>query len=277
MYKIVKKKQLNQDVFQLFIEAPRIANKAKAGHFVVIRIDEEGERIPLTIASTDKEKGLVELVVQALGYSTKKLSTFKENDYISDIMGPLGKAVEIHEEKKRILGVAGGVGAAPILPQLIAYKEKGACVELITGGRTNEHLIFLDRLDCACNSIYPCTNDGSLGHKGFVTDVLKDLLEKNKYDLVIAIGPAVMMKAVVDITKQYNTPTSVSLNPIMIDGTGMCGECRVTIDGKTKFACVDGPDFDGFLVDFDELMRRQRIFRDEEMHACKLGGESNEK
>lgn len=277
MYKIVEREQLNQDVFKLLIEAPRIANKAKAGHFVVIRIDEEGERIPLTIASTNKEKGTVELVIQAMGYSTKKLATFQAGDYISDIMGPLGKATVIHDDRKRILGVAGGVGAAPILPQLMAYKEKGAYVELITGGRTDKHLILMDRLNAVCDKVYPCTNDGSLGHQGFVTEVLKDLLEANKYDEVIAIGPAVMMKAVVDITKTYNVPTSVSLNPIMIDGTGMCGECRVTVGGKTKFACVDGPDFDGFLVDFDELMRRQRIYKAEEAHACKLGGNNNAK
>ncbi len=272
MYKITQKKQLNDDVYQMTVLAPRVAKRALAGHFVVIRIDEVGERIPLTISYANKETGEVELVIQSVGHSTRKLKEYNEGDYIKDIMGPLGKPTVIHSDRKNILGIAGGVGAAPILPQLIAYKETGAKVTLITGGRTDKHLILMDRLSATCDEVYPCTNDGSVGHKGFVTDVLKDMLAKDphQFDEVIAIGPAVMMKAVVEITKQYNVPTSVSLNPIMIDGTGMCGECRVSVGGETKFACVDGPDFDGLKVDFDELMRRQRIFKKEEEHACRM-------
>lgn len=269
MYQIIEKKQLNNDVFSMKILAPRVAKNAKPGHFVVIRNDEVGERIPLTICSSDSETGLVELVIQTIGYSTKKLALKNAGDSIMDIMGPLGKASPIHSEYKRILGVAGGVGAAPILPQLIAYHNLGAQVDYVVGGRTDKHLIMLDRFN-EFATVYPCTNDGSLGHKGFVTEVMKELLEKNKYDEVIIIGPAIMMKVAVGVAKEFNVPCMVSLNPIMIDGTGMCGECRVSINGEPKFACVDGPDFDGYAVNFDELMRRQGVYKKEESHICNL-------
>lgn len=269
MYKIVEKNILNNDVYQMVIEAPRVAQNAKPGNFVVIRIDEVGERVPLTIVSTDPKTGYVELVIQAVGYSTKKLALKEKGDYIQDIMGPLGKAAKIDPTKKRILGVAGGVGAAPILPQLKAYYDNGATVDYVVGGRTDKHLILLDRISEIAN-VFPCTNDGSLGHKGFVTEVMKELLEKNQYDQVIIIGPAIMMKVAVEVARPFGVPCDVSLNPIMIDGTGMCGECRVSINGQPKFACVDGPDFDGYSVNFDELMRRQGVYKKEQDHICNL-------
>lgn len=272
MYKIIDKKKLNSQVELMVIHAPFVARKCEPGHFIIIRVDEKGERIPLTIADYDRKAETVTIVYQILGSSTKNLSQKEIGDEVLDFVGPLGQATHLHKHKK-VLGIAGGVGAAPILPQLKKLKEMGVSVDLIIGGRTSEHIILEEEFNQICDHIYLATNDGSRGIQGFVTDVLKDLIDKGEqYDEVITIGPLIMMKAVVGITKPLNLPTSVSLNPIMIDGTGMCGGCRVTIGGETKFACVDGPDFDGFLVDFDEVMRRQGFYKEKEEHTCRLNG-----
>ncbi|MCT4687176.1 sulfide/dihydroorotate dehydrogenase-like FAD/NAD-binding protein [Vallitalea sp.] len=277
MYKIVKKKTINSQVELMVVEAPFTARKCEPGQFIILRVNEEGERIPLTIADYDREAGTVTIIYQVVGYSTKLLSKKQEGDYINDFVGPLGQATEL-KKHKRVLGIGGGVGAAPLYPQIKKLKSMGVSVDVIIGGRSEEYIILEEEFKEICDNIYFATNDGTRGTKGFVTDVLNDLLEEgNKYDEVIAIGPLIMMKAVVSVTKPLNIPTGVSLNPIMIDGTGMCGGCRVTIGGETKFACVDGPDFDGFLVDFDECMRRQSYYKEEEDHVCKLDGIKNKK
>ncbi|WP_273319526.1 sulfide/dihydroorotate dehydrogenase-like FAD/NAD-binding protein [Vallitalea guaymasensis] len=277
MYKIVKKKTINSQVELMVVEAPFTARKCEPGQFIILRVNEDGERIPLTIADYDREAGTVTIIYQVVGYSTKLLSKKQEGDYINDFVGPLGQATEL-KKHKRVLGIGGGVGAAPLYPQIKKLKSMGVSVDVIIGGRSEEYIILEDEFKEICDNIYFATNDGTKGTKGFVTDVLNDLLEKgNKYDEVIAIGPLIMMKAVVSVTKPLNIPTGVSLNPIMIDGTGMCGGCRVTVGGETKFACVDGPDFDGFLVDFDECMRRQSYYKEEEDHVCKLDGIKNKK
>lgn len=275
MYKIVKKLKLNDVVKLMEVEAPYVARKCEPGQFVIVRIDEEGERIPLTIADYDREKNTVTIIFQELGYSTKLLGQKEVGDELADFAGPLGVPTKL-EKKKRVLGIGGGVGAAPLYPQLKKLKANGTEVDAILGGRDESLVILRDEYENVCDNVYFATNDGSLGVKGFVTDVLKDLIENKgqQYDEIIAIGPLIMMKVVVDLTKTYNIPTAVSLNPIMIDGTGMCGGCRVTVGGETKFACVDGPDFDGFLVDFDEAMRRQTMYKDKEKisndHLCKI-------
>lgn len=272
MYKIIDKKKLNQLVEQMVIEAPYVARKCEPGQFIIIRVDEKGERVPLTIADFDREANTVTIIYQVVGKSTIALSQKNIGDTILDFVGPLGRASEL-KKHKRVLGIGGGVGAAPLYPQVKRLAEMGVDVDVIIGGRSDEFVILEDEFNPICKSVYVATNDGSKGVQGFVTDVLKDLIEKgNQYDEVIAIGPLIMMKAVVEVTKPLDIPTNVSLNPIMIDGTGMCGGCRVTIGGETKFACVDGPDFDGFLVDFDEVMSRQQYYIEEEKHVCKLDG-----
>lgn len=275
MYKIVKKQKLNDVVKLMEVEAPYVARKCEPGQFIIVRIDEEGERIPLTIADYDREKNTVTIIFQELGYSTKLLGEKEVGYELADFAGPLGVPTKI-EKRKRVLGIGGGVGAAPLYPQLKKFKELGTEVDVVLGGRDESLVILKDEYKAVADNVYYATNDGSLGVKGFVTDVLKDLVENKgqKYDEIIAIGPLIMMKAVVEMTKVYNIPTCVSLNPIMIDGTGMCGGCRVTVGGETKFACVDGPDFDGFLVDFDEAMRRQTMYKDKEKisndHICRM-------
>lgn len=270
MYKIISKMKLNETVESMEVLAPFVARKCEPGQFIILRVDDGDERVPLTIADYSREKQTVTIIYQIVGYSTKKLSEKQAGDYISDFAGPLGEATKL-EKHKRVIGIAGGVGAAPLYPQLKKLANMGVEVDVIIGGRSEEYIILEDQFREFASNIYFATNDGSKGTKGFVTDVLKKLLaEGNKYDEVITIGPLIMMKAVVGITKPLNIKTSVSLNPIMIDGTGMCGGCRVTVGGETKFACVDGPDFDGFLVDFDEAMRRQTMFKEEE-HICNIG------
>lgn len=270
MYKIIEKKAMNSQVELMVIHAPYVARKCEPGQFIILRVDDDGERIPLTIADYDREAETVTIIYQVVGYTTKLLSMKKVGDYINDFVGPLGKATEL-KKHKRVLGIGGGVGAAPLYPQIKKLKEMGVEVDVIIGGRSEEYIILEDEFNEICNNLYFATNDGSKGIQGFVTDVLNDLLDKgNEYDEVIAIGPLIMMKAVVGITKPLNIPTAVSLNPIMIDGTGMCGGCRVTVGGETKFACVDGPDFDGLLVDFDECMRRQSFYKEKEDHICRL-------
>ena len=272
MYKIVRKQRLNQAVELMEVEAPFVARKCEPGQFIILRVDENGERVPLTIADYNRDNGTVTIIYQVVGYSTKLLSQLNEGDFIHDFVGPLGKPSEL-KPHKRVLGIGGGVGAAPLYPQVRKLKEMGVQVDVVLGGRSDEFVILREQFEEVCDNVYYATDDGSLGIKGFVTDVLKSQIEKGvEYDEVIAIGPLVMMRAVVSITKPINLPTAVSLNPIMIDGTGMCGGCRVTIGGNTKFACVDGPDFDGFQVDFNELMRRQGMYKTEEKdHACRIG------
>jgi ferredoxin--NADP+ reductase len=270
MYKIIDKKTLNEAVELMVVHAPFVARKCEPGQFIILRVDDMGERIPLTIADYDRKKETVTIIYQVVGYTTKLLSQKQVGEYISDFVGPLGKPSELKKHKK-VLGIGGGVGAAPLYPQIRKLHEMGVEVDVILGGRSEEFVILHKEFEAICNQVYYATDDGSKGKRGFVTDVLNDLLSQGKeYNEVIAIGPLVMMRAVVGVTKPKNIPTAVSLNPIMIDGTGMCGGCRVTIGGETKFACVDGPDFDGFLVDFDECMRRQGMYKEEE-HECRIG------
>ncbi|ADL68676.1 sulfide/dihydroorotate dehydrogenase-like FAD/NAD-binding protein [Thermoanaerobacterium thermosaccharolyticum] len=280
MNEILEKKQLNPTVKLMVINSPLMAKKAKPGQFVIVRVDEKGERIPLTIADYDNEKGTVTIIFQEVGMSTKKLGRLDVGDKLHDFVGPLGTPVEFSKDTKRVLAIGGGVGVAPLYPKVKMLNKNGVSIDSIIGGRSAEYVILEDEMRAVSDNLYITTDDGSKGRKGFVTDVLKELIEKgNKYDEVIAIGPLIMMKMVCRITKEYNIPTMVSMNPIMIDGTGMCGGCRVTVDGETKFACVDGPAFDGFKVDFDEAMRRQNMYKDMEKkalekyeHECKLGG-----
>lgn len=264
MYKILHKEKLNDVVELMVVHAPHVARKCEPGQFIILRVGDDGERIPLTIADYDREKETITIIYQIVGYSTKALSLLNEGDEITDFVGPLGEPTKLHASK-HVIGVAGGVGSAPLYPQLRALAQMGVVVDVIIGGREAQYVLWADEFRKFCKNVYITTDDGSLGRKGFVTQVLADLIEQGEeIDEVIAIGPVPMMKAVVAVTKPHNIKTSVSLNPIMIDGTGMCGCCRVTVDGKIKFACVDGPDFDGLQVDFDELMARQRMFKEEE-------------
>lgn len=278
MFPIVKKRVLNETVTLMEIEAPLVARKALPGQFIIFRIDEEGERIPLTIAGYDREKGTVTIIFQKVGYTTMKLDTLNGGDALLDFVGPLGEPSHT-EGVKRAAVIGGGLGVAIAYPQAKALHEAGCEVDLIVGFR-NEHLIILkDELAAACTDLTIMTDDGSNGNKGFVTQALQAKLDAGKaYDEVIAIGPLPMMKAVCDLTKPKDIKTIVSMNPIMIDGTGMCGGCRVTVGGVTKFACVDGPDFDGHQVDWAEAISRSRMFRPEEqramekLHKCRLTG-----
>ena len=272
MYKIVKKEVLNSVVVMMEIEAPYVAARCEAGQFVIVRVDEDGERIPLTIADFDRERNTVEIIFQVVGYSTTLMAKLNEGDYLQDFVGPLGQPAPLNKEWKRVIGIAGGVGAAPLYPQAKKLADQGTKVDVIIGGRTAELVLLKEKFEKFCDNVYIMTDDGSLGEQGVVTKKLQELLDAGvQYDHAIAIGPLIMMKFVVALTKkpEYNLPTAVSLNPIMIDGTGMCGGCRVTVGGETKFACVDGPDFDGFEVDFDQCMKRQTFFKEEE-HKCMM-------
>ena len=272
MYKIVKKEVLNAVVVMMEIEAPYVAARCDAGQFVIVRVDEDGERIPLTIADFDRERNTVEIIFQVVGYSTTLMAKLNEGDYLQDFVGPLGQPAPLNKEWKRVIGIAGGGGAAPLYQQAKKLAEQGTKVDVIIGGRTAELVLLKEKFEKFCDNVYIMTDDGSLGEQGVVTKKLQELLDAGvQYDHAIAIGPLIMMKFVVALTKkpEYNLPTAVSLNPIMIDGTGMCGGCRVTVGGETKFACVDGPDFDGFEVDFDQCMKRQTFFKEEE-HACMM-------
>ena len=281
MYKIVCKKELNPSVTYMEIEAPFVAKKAKAGQFIIFRIDEKGERVPLTIAGYDREKGTVSIIFQKVGLSTNLLGQMNEGDYIQDFVGPLGKPTEI-EGVKRVCVVGGGVGCAIAYPSAKAFKEAGVEVDVIVGFRNKDIVILEEEFKAASDNLYLMTDDGSYGEKGFVTVKLQELLESGRqYDEVLAIGPIPMMKFVSLTTKPFGIKTIVSLNPIMIDGTGMCGGCRVTVGGKNKFACVDGPDFDGHEVDFDELMNRNSIYKAREAeltetHICRMDKLANE-
>ena len=281
MYKIVCKKELNPAVTYMEIEAPFVAKKAKAGQFIIFRIDERGERVPLTIAGYDREKGTVSIIFQKVGLSTQMLGAMNEGDYILDFVGPLGKPTEV-EGKKRVCVVGGGVGCAIAYPSAVAFKEAGAEVDVIVGFRNKDIVILEEEFKAASDNLYLMTDDGSYGEQGFVTVKLQQLLEAgNQYDEVLAIGPIPMMKFVCKTTEPFGVKTIVSLNPIMVDGTGMCGGCRVTVGGEVKFACVDGPDFDGHQVDFAELMNRNSVYREREAettktHMCRMDKLANE-
>ena len=271
MYRIVEKKILNPTVVQLQIEAPLVANKAKPGQFIILRVDEQGERIPLTVAGTNKEAGTVKIIFQIVGGTTEKLSHKEEGDYIEDFVGPLGVATHL-DGLKKVCIVGGGVGCAIAMPIAEALHERGVEVTSIIGFRNKDLLILEDEFKACSDTLRVMTDDGSYGEHGNVTVPLKEMLEAGeKFDMIITIGPLIMMKFVTLTAKPFGTPVTVSMNPIMIDGTGMCGGCRLTlnVDGKkvTKFACVDGPDFNGYEVDFDEAMSRNNMYRDFERHA----------
>lgn len=271
MYKIVEKRQLAPQIYLMDVEAPRVAKSAKPGQFIIVKMDEKGERIPLTICDYDTARGTVTIVFQTLGKSTLEMAGYNVGDYFADFAGPLGEASEfIHEgietlKQQKIIFVAGGVGTAPVYPQVKWLQQRGVQVEVIIGARNKEMVILEDEIKALGAKVYVTTDDGSYSRKGLVTDVLKELIDSGtRYDHVIAIGPMIMMKFVAKLTQQYDIKTTISLNPIMVDGTGMCGACRVTVGGQVKFACVDGPEFDGHLVDFDEAMRRQAMYKTEE-------------
>lgn len=275
MFKIVEKRLLAENIYKLRIEAPRVAQSALPGQFVIVRVDEQGERVPLTIADFDKEDGTVTIVIQTIGASTKKLCVLNEGDSIADFAGPLGNPSEfVHMDKeelknRRYLFVAGGVGTAPVYPQVKWLWEQGVKADVIIGAKTASMLIYTEEMEKVADNLYIATDDGSAGFKGMVTAKIKDLIdnEGKHYDECVAIGPMIMMKFVTLTTREYQLPTTVSLNALMVDGTGMCGACRVSVGGKTFFTCVDGPEFDGHQVDFDEAMRRQAMYRKQEGEA----------
>lgn len=272
MYQIVNKRLLVPNIYLMDIKAPRVAKSAQPGQFIIVKMDEKGERIPLTICDYDEKKETVAIVFQTVGNSTKQMAEYEAGDYFQDFVGPLGQSSEfVHEDieslkKRKILFIAGGVGAAPVYPQVKWLNKRGIKVDVIMGSKTKDLLILEDEMKKEAGNVYVATDDGSYGYKGLVTNLLKDLVEKEGkvYDEVIAIGPMIMMKFVAKLTKELNIKTIVSLNTLMVDGTGMCGACRVTVGGKTRFACVEGPEFDGHEVDFDEAMRRQALYKTEE-------------
>ena len=274
MYKILNAEKLSANVFLMDVEAPRVAKHCLPGQFVIVKMDEVGERIPLTICDYDAEKGTVTIVFQPAGASTTRMAQLKAGDYFEDFVGPLGQPSELcHEDleelkKKKIVFVAGGVGTAPVYPQVKWLHEHGITADAIVGAKTKDLLILEDKMKEVCN-LYVTTDDGSYVRKGMGTDVLRDLVQNQgkEYDLCVAIGPMIMMKCVCLLTKELNIPTVVSMNPIMVDGTGMCGACRLMVGGEVKFACVDGPEFDGHKVDFDLAMKRQQMYKTEEGRA----------
>ena len=272
MYRILKAEQLADKIYLMDVEAPRVARSCQPGEFVIVKIDEAGERIPLTICDFDREKGTITIVFQTVGASTYRMAFLKEGDSFQDVAGPLGNPSEfvkdpLEEVKKRkYLFVAGGVGAAPVYPQVKWMKEHGIEADVIVGSKNKDLLILEKEMEAVAGTLYVTTDDGSYGRKGMVTSVIEDLVKKEgkTYDICVAIGPMIMMKFVCKLTKELGIPTIVSLNPIMVDGTGMCGACRVTVGDTVKFACVDGPEFDGHLVDFDQAMKRQQMYETQE-------------
>ncbi|RCW61156.1 MULTISPECIES: sulfide/dihydroorotate dehydrogenase-like FAD/NAD-binding protein [Halanaerobium] len=264
MYEILEKEVLAPTIKKLKVKAPLIAKKTKPGNFIILRVDEKGERIPLTVADYDRKTGVISIIFQEVGYSTKLLGKMDKGDQIQDIVGPLGHHIDLEGYEKVVL-LGGGSGTALLYPKVRGFYEQGAEVISITGARTKNLIILEEELEKYSDRLFIATDDGSYGHHGFVTDILKDLLEKeDDIDLVVAIGPVPMMKAVADLTKEYGVETIVSLNTIMVDGTGMCGACRVTVGGERKFTCVDGPAFDAHQVDFNELMNRLNFYQNEE-------------
>ena len=274
MYKILKAEKLADKIYLMDVEAPRVARHCQPGQFVIVKMDDKGERIPLTICDYDREAGTLTIVFPEVGASTVKMDDLKAGDSFRDFTGPLGCASELVEEdiedlkKKKILFVAGGVGAAPVYPQVKWLHEHGVAADVIVGAKTKDMLILEDAMEAVSGNYYPCTDDGSYGHAGMVTTMVEELVNNgNKYDVCIAIGPMIMMKFVCLLTKKLEIPTVVSMNPIMVDGTGMCGACRLIVGDEVKFACVDGPEFDGHLVDFDNAMKRQQLYKTEEGRA----------
>lgn len=274
MYKIIQKEVLSENIFSITIHAPRVAEKCLPGQFVIVRADERGERIPLTICDYNRENGTVTLVVQIVGASTLKLSRLNENDGVEDIVGPLGVPSEIVTaddeflKNKNIVFVAGGVGTAPVYPQVKYLSERGYKFDVIIGAKSKNIVILEDEMKRYAKNVYVCTDDGSYGFKGLVTDKLSELTESGeKYDICVAIGPVIMMKFVSKLTEKLGIEQIVSMNPVMVDGTGMCGACRLTVGNEVKFACVDGPEFDGHKVDFDECMKRMTLYKTEEGRA----------
>jgi len=263
-YKILSKKELCPNQYELTIEAPYVVRNAQAGQFVILRVDEEGERVPLTIADFDKEKGELTIVYMAVGYSTKKLAQLNVGDEIADVVGPLGKATHI-KNYGTVACVAGGYGAAPCYLIAKAFKEAGNKVYMIMGARNKDLVFWQDKMKNACTELFITTDDGTAGEKGFVTQVLERIIGQEKVDYAIAVGPMPMMRAVANLTKDKEIYTEASMNPIMVDGTGMCGACRVTVGDEVKFACVDGPDFDAHKIDFDEVINRTRIYKEQEV------------
>ena len=268
MYKILEAKELTTNIYQMVVEDEIVAKSCQPGQFVIVRTDDAGERIPLTICDFDREKGTITIVLQVVGAGTEMMSHLKTGDSFHDFVGPLGRPSDlIYEDieslkQKKILFVAGGLGTAPVYPQVKWLHEHGVDADVIIGSKTKDLLIYEDEMKAVSKNLYITTDDGSYGRHGMVTKVIQDLVDEGKkYDHCVAIGPMIMMKFVCKLTKELNIPTIVSLNPIMVDGTGMCGACRVTIDGKVKFACVDGPEFDGHKVDFDQAMKRQTLYK----------------
>jgi len=284
MYKIISKEMLTPTICRMKVEAPRLASAALPGQFLIIRPDEQGERIPLTISDYDKTAGTVTIVTQKIGASTAEICSYEEGDGFSDVVGPLGVPSDFTEMAAEELGgkkyvfIAGGVGTAPVYPQVKWLHERGVTVDVIIGAKTKDLIIYKEEMAAVCDNLYICTDDGSEGFKGLVTAMLEKLVleDGKKYDQAVAIGPMIMMKFATLTCKKLDLPVIVSLNTLMVDGTGMCGACRVTVGGKVRFACVEGPEFDGYLVDFDEAMRRQRMYSTEEHeasehHVCRIG------
>lgn len=274
MHKITDVKQLSESVYEMTFEAPDICRERKAGQFIIIQLDTEyGERIPLTIADFDNDKGTITIVYHAVGSSTKRLAEKKVGDYLENVLGPLGQPTDVRKYGK-VVCVGGGIGVAPLFPIIRALKDAGNEVTSIIGARTKDLVIMEDKIRAYSDEVIVCTDDGSYGRKALVTEPLKEICETDKPDMVVAIGPAIMMKFCVETTRPYGIYTVVSLNSIMVDGTGMCGGCRVSIGGETKFVCVDGPEFDGHKVDFDNLMSRNRAYTEQETtasHGCRIG------
>ena len=284
MYKIVSKDMLTPTICRMKVQAPRLASAALPGQFLIIRADEQGERIPLTISDYDKAAGTVTIVTQQIGASTSEICSYEVGDSFCDVVGPLGIPSDFTEmpaeelASKRYVFIAGGVGTAPVYPQVKWLHERGVAVDVIIGAKTKDLIIYKDEMESVCDNLYICTDDGSEGFKGLVTGLLEKLVNEDgkKYDQAVAIGPMIMMKFATLTCRKLNLPVIVSLNTLMVDGTGMCGACRVTVGGKVRFACVEGPEFDGYLVDFDEAMRRQRMYNSEERdaaehHTCRIG------
>ncbi len=275
MYKITKAEKLADKIYLMDVEAPWVARACQPGEFVIVKIDEAGERIPLTICDFDREKGTVTIVLQVVGASTLRMADLRAGDAFQDFVGPLGQPSEFVKEdveevkKRKYLFVAGGLGTAPVYPQVKWMREHGICADVIVGAKTKDLVILEKEMEAVAGTLYITTDDGSYVRKGMVTDVIRDLVEVQgkKYDVCVAIGPMIMMKFVCELTKELGLPTIVSLNPIMVDGTGMCGACRLSVGGQVKFACVDGPEFDGHLVDFDQAMKRQQMYRTDEGRA----------
>jgi NAD(P)H-flavin reductase len=284
MYKILSKEMLTPTICRMKVEAPRLASSAQPGQFLIVRADERGERIPLTISDYDKAEGSVTIVTQQIGASTSEICSYEVGDGFADVVGPLGIPSDFTEMSteelagKKYVFIAGGVGTAPVYPQVKWLHERGVAVDVIIGAKTKDLIIYKDEMEAVCDNLYICTDDGSEGFKGLVTAMLEKLVVEDgkKYDQVVAIGPMIMMKFATLTCKKLELPVIVSLNTLMVDGTGMCGACRVTVGGKVRFACVEGPEFDGYLVDFDEAMRRQRMYNTEEReasehHTCRIG------